>query len=105
MFEYSHLVCKDCGKVFLRFLLKSSKKCTCKGSLEELKVVGSWGISNVASLNVFKIEDDKILVAVNDLKPDWYEIRNWDVDDLYNGENYIVFGGEPYYLSECISVR
>ena len=106
MFEYSHNVCKDCGKVFEKISGKFRDTCTeCGGETEKLKVIASWCICNTASLNVFKIEygiNDKMLVAVNDDRPEWFNVI--EVENLESGEikTGIEYYGAFYSLDECI---
>jgi len=104
MFQYSHiydLIQKTC-------IPKNDIK---KGNqYEELKVIASWCICNTASLNVFKFEDDRVLVAINDNKPEWYEIENcrdedWEDKNLEDEWNLgINFNGSVYFLDECMKV-
>jgi len=109
MFEYSHNVCKDCGQVFERISGKFREECTeCGGKTEKLEVIASWGICNTASLNVFKIEygiNDRMLVAINDNRPEWYDIT--DVTELESNETQlgISYHGAIYPLDECMIVR
>ncbi len=64
------------------------------------RVIASWGLTNVASLNVYEFRysiEDTMLVGINDQEPE--EVV---VEFNHYGRAYIVFGGEKYYLDECI---
>jgi len=108
MFEYFHNVCKDCGQVFEKISGEYREECTeCQGKTEKLNVIASWGLCNTASLNVFKIEegiDSKVLVAINDQRPEWCvveELENDEGDDMKSG---IDFHGTSYFFDECMRV-
>lgn len=64
----------------------------------ELKVIGFWVICNTASLNVYGIEDEKMLVGINDNKPRWHKIYT------NSKRSFIKFGGATWDLSECIRI-
>lgn len=76
----------------------------------EKQVIAVWGISNVASLNVWEMEsDERILVGINDDKPEWCEIE-WRIDpesdDEFNdGMSGIDFHGTFWRLDECMRIR
>lgn len=119
MFEYTHAVCKDCGKVMKHKVTRRVNKeyggvyvyeyfklkCqSCKGDLEKLEVIASWGICNTASLNVFKMEpyaySERLLIAINDMRPKWHEMLH----EMNSEETYIMYGKTKYYLSECMKL-
>ena len=65
---------------------------------ESREVIASWGICNTASLNVYDIGEDDLLVGINNNRPERKEIE-YDQE----GEPYIDFGGH-YYLNECMRI-
>lgn len=42
--------------------------------MNNLKVIASYGICNTASLNIYAINDEKVLVGMNNDKPRWLKI-------------------------------
>lgn len=105
MSEY--FVCNECGQVFESKFFHTGV-CNCGGKLEKLNVVASWGLCNTASLNVFKIENginDKMLVAINDHKPEWCVIDSYFDPDIEEGEDSfhlgIKYNDSIYFLDEC----
>lgn len=62
------------------------------------KVIASWGICNTASLNVYEVNDDHVLVGINNNEPELVDIE-YDPE----GRPYIDWGGE-YYLDECMRI-
>jgi hypothetical protein len=110
MFEYSHVVCSYCDKVFEKKEVDLRSCPECGHALEKLTVIASWGICNTASLNVFKIvdaSDTKMLVAINDHKPEWCTVEH-TVDPERDEEEDLVsaiqFHGDYYFLDECMKV-
>lgn len=65
---------------------------------KDREVIASWGICNTASLNVYEIEEDVLLVGINNNRPEKREIQ-YDLE----GRPYIDWGGE-YYLDECMRI-
>jgi hypothetical protein len=71
----------------------------------EKKVIGVWGISNVASLNVWEINDEAVLVGVNDDEPEWCEIKYQDFEDEEDIVSGIDFRNGFWRLDECMRVN
>jgi hypothetical protein len=74
------------------------------------EVIACWGISNVASLNVWEMRSDEaMLVGINDDEPEWCEIEfipnEESLSDDYETVNVINFHGNIYRLDECMRVR
>lgn len=70
---------------------------------QQRKVIASYGLSNTASLNIYGTIhdiDDYVLVGMNDEKP-----RKRKVCYLNSGRSYFWYGGNRYYLDECIKVK
>lgn len=70
------------------------------------KVIGSYPICNIASLNVYEIDDanDRALISLNDMSPRWYKIREaYDADtgEYEMGFNY---GGDFISFSDVMRV-
>lgn len=70
------------------------------------KVIGSYPICNIASLNVYEIDDanDRALISLNDMPPRWYKIReacNADTGEYEMGFNY---GGSFVPFSDVMKV-
>ena len=117
-FGYSHVVCTDCDEVFsyADFSSLEVHKEECGGEIEFLEVIASWGISNSASYNVFKLEDGRMLVGCNDFKPEWLAIDEFYVDGdndlldttLDNTEREcksgVKIGESVWFLDECMKV-
>ena len=114
MFEYQHSICYKCNTVVHKDSLEHADeygdKCPNEITFLSLTPIASWGICNTASLNVFEFSKsgDAMLVAINDEKPQWYEIENCkdeeggDEDGLSLGIN---FHGTSYLLNECMRCR
>lgn len=118
---YKHLYCEeDIILTVPESKLKDAKKRMQKKYSEEvevLEVIASWGICNTASLNVYKVEEERMLVGINYTKPEWIAIDNFYVEgdnDLYdhtldNQENKykagIKLGECVYFLDECTRVN
>lgn len=104
MFKYSNVYDIEDDKCVLRYDMEKDKK------YEELEVIASWGICNTASLNVFKIEDSRVLIGINDQQPEWYDIdsyvdEDWEDKDLEDEYNLgVEYGGSVYFLDECMRV-
>lgn len=64
-----------------------------------VEVIASHGICNNASLNIFEAEEERVLVAINNNRPNWYKLYTTDKGVYFN------FRGIRYYLSEFIRVN
>lgn len=68
-----------------------------------MAVIGSWSISNVASMNLYEVAhgiNDSVLIGLNNITPTWYDIKT-DAD----GRSYVRKGTTKYYLDECMRVN
>ncbi|OME54009.1 hypothetical protein BSK59_15625 [Paenibacillus odorifer] len=76
---------------------------------KEKQVIACWGISNVASLNVWEMQsDESMLVGINDDEPEWIEIE-WRIDPESDDEENnsmagIDYHGSFYRLDDCMRV-
>jgi len=101
MYKYKHKVCNECSNVLLDDVICSD----CGGNdFGELDVLGCWGISNTASLNVFRIDsnNDRVLVGINDFTPKWIEIEF--IEDSSELRSGIRWGDSVFFMDECIRV-
>jgi hypothetical protein len=67
------------------------------------QVIGVWGISNNASLNIYKIEygiDDQMLIGINDETPFWTPII-WNEEQ---GEQGIMYGEIFHAINDSMRV-
>ena len=116
MFEYQHVKCPKCDTIIHKdspqHIDEYENECPNITKFSPLNVIASWGICNIASLNVFEFSksNDGILVAINDNKPIWCEIdsfedEDWkdkELEDKYN--QGIDFNGTIYFLDECMRI-
>ena len=66
---------------------------------EKIQVIASKGLCNIASLNIYKIEngiDDYVIAGVNNLNVRKYKLYNSTKGTYFN------FGGTRNYLNEFI---
>lgn len=71
------------------------------------EVIGSWGICNTASLNVYSIEhgiEVRLLVAINNGKKEWCVVEDYVCTGTDESRSGIDYHGTVYYLDECIKV-
>jgi hypothetical protein len=116
MFEYSYHVCPKCNTIVHKDSLhhedEYGDECPNTVTFTKLEVIAYWGICNTASLNVFAFSEsnDAMLVAINDNKPEWYEIdsfedEDWkdkELDDILNPG--IQYSKTVYFLDECMKI-
>jgi hypothetical protein len=82
-------------------------------STSQLEVIASIGLSNTSSLNIFDIEysiNNRLLCAVNDNKPQWLEIGDYE-DDAWHDKGLedslnagVEYNGTVYFIDEMIRV-
>lgn len=61
-----------------------------------MKVIASYPLCNVASLNIYEAEEDRVLVAMNDDEPRWLKTY------VSSKGVYINYKKIRYYLGEFI---
>ena len=67
--------------------------------MEEEKVLASCCITNIASLNIYDLNDRAVKIGLNNEKPRWRKIYSTSKG------HYVKWGGSRYYLSEFIKIN
>jgi hypothetical protein len=62
-----------------------------------LKVIASEGISNVASMNIYEMNEDSVLVGLNNEKPERLELGTNE-----EGEAFFEYGDMNWYLNNFL---
>ena len=64
------------------------------------RVIGSMGLCNTASLNIYEIDDgdERILAGLNNDQPRWYKLNSTEKGFFFK------WGGNRVYLDEIIRV-
>ena len=62
------------------------------------KVIAVIGLTNTASINIYDINDEEIVVGVNNIKPRTYKLYHTNKGVYFN------FKGSRYYLNEALRV-
>lgn len=63
-----------------------------------MQVIGLWSISNTASLKVYKVEVDRMLVGTSFNDSRWHKIyRN-------RKHSYIIYGSVRFSLNDCMRI-
>lgn len=57
------------------------------------KIIATYGLFNALSLNVYDIDNDKVLAGIGDDKPCWSKIRT-----TKKGRSYFMKYGRRYHL-------
>lgn len=60
--------------------------------------VGASGLCNTASLNIYTVGDEKVLVGMNNARPRWYKLYTTSKGTYFN------WGGHRQYLHEFMEV-
>lgn len=75
-----------------------------------MKVIGSWGLTNTSSMNIYVLDlkEEKILAGINNFVPEWYDIDYGFEGNEEDNITYITVGKgkdkTKYYLNECMRV-
>lgn len=106
------------GKIEYTYRYDLNKKCDSRAEAEEYiaklrkdankKVIAVWGISNVASLNVWEMNaDEAMLIGVNDDEPEWVEIEHRADEEDPEGDFVagVEFHGSFWRLDQCMRIQ